>query len=102
MTDSTPTSILDDFVRELDGRAKGRIRGTARVEIVGEGSVMLDETGARAGEGEADVALIAKAEVFRGILDGTQNPIMAVMGRKLKVEGNPQRALKVSDILTGA
>jgi len=39
--------------------------------------------------------------VFRNILSGEQNPVMAFMSGKLKVEGNTQRALKVSSILTG-
>ena len=34
------------------------------------------------------------------ILDGSQNPAMAFMTGKLKVEGSSMRALKVSDILT--
>jgi len=47
------------------------------------------------------VALIASDAVFRAILSGDQNPVMAVMGGKLKVEGSAQRALKVSGILVG-
>jgi putative sterol carrier protein len=46
------------------------------------------------------VVLSASDEVFRNILSGAQNPIMAYMSGKLKVEGNVQRALKVSAILT--
>ena len=62
---------------------------------------MLSDEGARAGVEEADVVLMASDAVFRDILSGDQNPVMAFMSGKLKVEGNPQRALKVSAILTG-
>ena len=53
------------------------------------------------GNGTADVVLSARDEVFRAILSGDQNPVMAYMSGKLRVEGNVQRALKVSGILTG-
>ena len=55
----------------------------------------------RAAFGPADVVLKAPDKVFRAIMAGTQNPVMAVMSGKLKVEGSPQRALKVGTILTG-
>lgn len=94
-------SLIELYVEELDPKAKGAIRGTAKLVIAGEGTVMLDETGAREGDEEADVVLIASDAVFRNILSGDQNPVMAFMSGKLKVEGNTQRALKVSAILTG-
>ena len=95
------SEIIQSYVETLDPKAKGTIRGTAKLVIEGEGSVMLDETGARAGDEEADVVLMASDAVFRNILSGEQNPVMAYMSGKLKVEGNAQRALKVSGILTG-
>lgn len=95
------STVISAYVEELDPKAKGTIRGTAKLVIIGEGSVMLDETGAREGDEEADVVLSASDEVFRNILSGDQNPVMAFMSGKLKVEGNTQRALKVSSILTG-
>ncbi|MBE0453293.1 SCP2 sterol-binding domain-containing protein [Roseovarius autotrophicus] len=95
------TSIIDDYVTRLTPLARGRIRGRARLAITDHGSVMLSETGAEAGDGPADVVLSARDEVFRAILSGEQNPVMAYMTGKLKVEGNVQRALKVSSILTG-
>lgn len=93
--------IIENYVTTLTPKARGAIRGTAKLVITGEGAVMLDETGARAGDGDADVTLIASDAVFRNILSGEQNPVMAFMSGKLKVEGNTQRALKVSSILTG-
>lgn len=93
--------VVDAYIKELTPKVKGTIRGTAKLDISGEGTVMLDEHGARAGDEEADVVLMASDEVFRNILSGDQNPVMAFMSGKLKVEGNPQRALKVSAILTG-
>ena len=92
--------ILDEFVTTLQPRAAGVIKGTARLDIAGEGSVYLDDTGATLSDAEADVVLIASEKVFRNILSGDQNPVTAYMGGKLKVEGNAMRALKVSELLT--
>lgn len=94
------SDLIEEYIRTLTPKAKGRIKGSARLAIEGHGSVMLSETGAQAGDGSADVVLSASDEVFRNILSGEQNPIMAYMSGKLKVEGNVQRALKVSAILT--
>ncbi|SLN63160.1 SCP-2 sterol transfer family protein [Roseovarius gaetbuli] len=93
-------SVINDYIANLTPKAKGQIRGTAKLEITDHGSVMLDETGASVGNDPADVVLSASDEVFRNILSGAQNPITAYMSGKLKVEGNVQRALKVSAILT--
>ena len=94
------STVIERYIDTLAPKARGAIRGTAKLVITGEGAVMLDETGARAGDETADVTLIASDAVFRDILSGDQNPVMAFMSGKLKVEGNTQRALKVSSILT--
>lgn len=93
------SQIVEDFVTHLSPKVAGRLQGTAKLVITGEGSVMMDETGARAGEGDADVTLAASEAVFRAIMDGSQNPMMAFMSGKLKVDGSNMRALKVSEIL---
>ena len=94
------SAIVDEFVNQLDAKVKGILRGTAKLVIKDEGSVFLSDTGATAEDKDADVTMIATDTVFRNILNGDQNPAMAVMSGKLKVDGNPMRALKVSDILT--
>ena len=94
------SDIIDQYVTNLTPKVQGVIQGTAKLVITGEGSVMLDEIGARASDEAADVVLIASDDVFRAILSGDQNPVMAFMSGKLKVEGSTTRALKVSAILT--
>jgi putative sterol carrier protein len=93
-------AILEEFTATLHDKAKGAIKGTAKLIIGDHGTVMLSEEGAVAGDAPADVTLKASPETFRAILGGTQNPITAVMSGKLKVDGNQMRALKVSEILT--
>ncbi|WP_420862854.1 SCP2 sterol-binding domain-containing protein [Algirhabdus cladophorae] len=92
--------ILTEFVETLHPKAAGIIKGTARLDITGEGSVFLDDTGASLSDAEADVALKASEAVFRAILSGDQNPMTAYMTGKLKVDGNAMRALKISELLT--
>jgi len=93
-------SVVAQFIENLSPKVKDPLQGTAKLIIEDHGSVMLDDTGARAGDGDADVTLIAPEAVFRAILDGSQNPAMAFMTGKLKVKGSSMRALKVSEILT--
>ncbi len=93
-------TVLEEFVTTLHPKAQGQIKGTAKLVIEDQGVVMLTEDGAEAADGVADVTLKASETIFRAILNGSQNPIMAVMSGKLKVDGNQMRALKVSEILT--
>ncbi len=95
-------AVLDEFIAFLGPRVAGQLQGTAKLVITGEGAVLLDADGARAGDtaAEADVTLAASEQVFRAILSGDQNPATAYMTGKLRVDGSLQRALKVSAILT--
>lgn len=95
------SDVISEYVDWLQPRAAGHIRGIAKLVITGEGSVLLDVSGARAGDADADVTLEACDAVFRDILSGAQNPVKAFMSGKLKVQGNTRRALKVSAILAG-
>ena len=91
---------LDTLTALLNDKAKGAIKGTAKLVITDQGTVILSEDGAVQSDADADVTLKATEAVFRAILRGEQNPITAVMTGKLKVDGNQMRALKVSEILT--
>lgn len=73
--------------------------GVAKFIIPGEGTIMLDAQGVRAGDEEADVTLTAEAEVFQGILNGEVNPTMAFMTGKLKVDGSMGLAMKLGGVL---
>jgi putative sterol carrier protein len=94
------SAVLDEFIMFLGPRVEGQLQGTAKLVIKDEGALMLDQRGARASDGAADVTLTASEQVFRSILSGEQNPAAAYMTGKLKVDGSLQRALKVSAILT--
>ena len=93
------SDLIAEYVARLAPKAVGALRGTAKLVVEGEGSVMLDAPGAHEGDGPADVTLTATDTVFRAILSGDQSPVTAFMSGKLKVDGGTQRALKVSAIL---
>ncbi len=73
--------------------------GVAMFVIPGEGSIVIDADGVRAGDVPADVTLTASAEVFRAILDGEMNPTMAFMTGKLTVDGDMGMAMKLGSVL---
>ena len=94
------TATVEEYLSILNEKAAGHLRGTARIVFDGLGSFNLDENGARVGDDPADITLTAKPEVFEAIFDGKQNPMMAFMSGKLKVDGSNMRAIKVGEILT--
>ncbi|APX11889.1 SCP2 sterol-binding domain-containing protein [Tateyamaria omphalii] len=73
--------------------------GTAKFDIEGEGAIMMDASGARAGDEAADVTLSADADTFRSILEGDTNPTAAFMTGKLKVDGDMGMAMKLASVL---
>ncbi|WP_299042846.1 SCP2 sterol-binding domain-containing protein [uncultured Tateyamaria sp.] len=73
--------------------------GTAKFDIEGEGAIMMDASGARAGDEPADVTLSADADTFRSILEGDTNPTAAFMTGKLKVDGDMGMAMKLASVL---
>lgn len=73
--------------------------GTAKFVIAGEGAVMIDADGARAGDDTSDVTLSADADTFRAILDGDLDPTGAFMSGKLSVDGDMGLALKLGSVL---
>ena len=89
-----------DMCTLITARAKNRIRGSVRLEMPDLGTFYVDESGAIESDRAADITLTANAQVFHAIAMGEQNPAKAFMTRKLKVDGNPMRALKIGEILS--
>ena len=73
--------------------------GVAKFVIPGEGAVMIDESGVRAGDDPADVTMTADTDVFRAILDGSMNATMAFMTGKLTIDGSMGLAMKLGSAL---
>jgi putative sterol carrier protein len=93
------SEMIEAAVKALAAKVSGGFDGVAKFVIPGEGAIMLDASGVRAGDEEADVTLTADADVFRSILDGDINPTMAFMTGKLKVDGSMGMAMKLGSVL---
>lgn len=94
------SDILDHAIKALSEKLGNGYDGTAKFQIEGEGSIMVDADGVREGDDEADVTMIASVDTFRGILDGSVNPTMAFMSGNLKIEGSMGAAMKLGSALS--
>ena len=93
------SEMIEAAVKALSAKVSGSFDGVAKFVIPGEGAIMLDASGVRAGDEEAEVTLTAEADVFRAILGGEINPTMAFMTGKLSVDGNMGLAMKLGSVL---
>lgn len=93
------SEMIDAAVQALNAKLSGGFDGVAKFVIPGEGAIMLDADGVRAGDEEAEVTLTADADVFRAILEGDLNATSAFMQGKLKVDGSMGMAMKIGSVL---
>jgi putative sterol carrier protein len=93
------SEMIDAAVQALNAKLSGGFDGVAKFVIPGEGAIMMDAEGVRAGDEEADVTLTAEADVFRAILEGDLNATSAFMQGKLKVDGSMGMAMKIGSVL---
>lgn len=93
------SETIDAAVAALNDKMSGGFDGTAKFVIEGEGAIMVDESGARAGDEAADVTMTADTETFQAILSGDLDPTAAFMGGRLKVDGDMSAALRLGGAL---
>ncbi len=95
------SEVITEAVAALNAKMGGAgFDGMAKFDIEGEGAILIDADGARAGDDDADVTLSASAATFKAILDGDQNPTAAFMTGKLKVDGDMGLAMKLAGVLS--
>lgn len=95
------SDVIDAAVAALNEKMNGAsFDGTAKFVIEGEGAVMVDATGAHAGDEEADVTLTASAETFEAMMSGDMNPTSAFMSGKLAVDGDMGMAMQLGSVLS--
>lgn len=90
------TRAVEALTEKMDNEG---FEGSAKFVIADEGALMIDESGVRAGDEDADVTLTADAETFQQILDGDLDPTGAFMSGKLSVEGDMGLAMKLGSAL---
>ncbi len=94
------SDLIEKAVSALSERMDGDFNGSAKFVISGEGAIMIDDAGVRAGDDDADVTLTADAETFQSILEGDLNPTAAFMTGKLTVDGDMGLAMQLGAVLS--
>ncbi len=72
------STILEKAVEALSSRVSS-FDGSAKFVIEGEGAIILDNAGVRAGDEDTEVTLTASVDTFEGMMSGDVNPTMALM-----------------------
>jgi putative sterol carrier protein len=93
------SEVIDAAVAALSAKMDGGFDGTAKFVVEGEGAIIIDGDGVRAGDDDADVTLTADADTFKEILAGEVNPTSAFMTGKLSVDGDMGMAMKLGSVL---
>ena len=93
------SKVIDTAVALLATRLAGGFDGVAKFVIPGEGAIMVDGAGVRAGDEDADVTLTAEVEVFQQLMAGDLSAASAFMTGKLSVDGSMGLAMKLGQVL---
>lgn len=95
---------MSDVIEKAVAALKEKMGGggfdaVAKFVIEGEGAVMVDQSGVREGDDEADVTLTASADTFQSIVSGDLNPTSAFMTGKLSIDGDMGAAMRLGSAL---
>lgn len=93
------SDVVNAAVAALSGKLSGGLPGTAKFVISGEGALMVDASGVRAGDEDADVTITADRETFEGLMSGDVNPTAAFMQGKLAIDGDMGLAMQLGAAL---
>ncbi|WP_298494022.1 SCP2 sterol-binding domain-containing protein [uncultured Maritimibacter sp.] len=94
------SEVIDAAVAALNAKLEGEgFDGTAKFVIEGEGAVVVDGTGAHAGDEDTDVTLTASQDTFESMMAGDLNPTAAFMSGKLTIDGDMGAAMKLGALL---
>lgn len=94
------SDVVSAAVEALNAKLGGDgFDATAKFEISGEGAVIIDADGARAGDDDATVTLTADQDTFQAILDGDLNATAAFMSGKLSIDGDMGAAMRLASVL---
>ena len=93
------SDVIQSAVEALNAKLGGAsFEGSAKFVIEGEGSVVVDGSGARASDEDAAVTLTASAETFQDMMSGDLNPTAAFMSGKLKLKGDMGLAMRIGSL----
>lgn len=93
---------VTEQIRQKMAQAAG-LQARVKFDFGDEGRVFVDTTQnpplVSHDDAEADTTLICSLDTFQGFLSGTQDPNIAFMMGKLKVQGSMGLAMKLNAIL---
>ena len=95
---------IDIIVEELSKQAENVSPLGAKLKfLLDDEPVMIDGTGDKnvvsTDNGEADTVIITSKETLAKLRSGDLNPMMAVMGGKVKIKGDMGLAMKLQSLL---
>ncbi|MEO1139212.1 MAG: SCP2 sterol-binding domain-containing protein [Pseudomonadota bacterium] len=93
------SDVINTAVAALQAKMDSGFDGSAKFVIEGEGAIVIDGDGVRAGDDETEVTLTADTDTFQSILDGDLDPTAAFMSGKLAVDGDMGTAMKLGSVL---
>jgi putative sterol carrier protein len=94
------SQVIEKAVAALSAKFTSGFDGIAKFVVAGEGAIMVDANGVRAGDDVADVTLTASAEVFEAILTGEMGATGAYMSGKLQIDGSLPMAMQLGAALS--
>ncbi len=92
--------VIDAAVAALNEKIDGGFDGKAKFVIENEGSVIVDQSGARAADEEAEVTLTADTDTFQSMISGDLDPTAAFMSGRLSVDGDMGMAMRLGSLLS--
>lgn len=94
------SDVIDGAVKALKEKlGDGGFDASVKFKINGEGAIIVDSDGVRAGDDDAECTLTADADTFEAIMDGSLNPTAAFMTGKLSLDGDMGIAMKLGALL---
>ena len=95
------TDIMVHAVEAIEKKLEGTVfDGSAKFEIEGQGSVIIDASGVRVSDDETEVTLSANLETFQEILEGDLDSTAAFMTGRLKLDGDMSTAMRLASVLS--
>ena len=95
------TEIIENAMEALKEKMlENSFDGSAKFEIEGEGSIVINESKVYASDEETDVTLKASVEIFQEIFNGELDPTAAFMTGKLKIDGDMGTAMRLANVFS--
>lgn len=92
-------NVIEGAVAALSNKVGDGFDGSAKFQIEGEGSIVVDGAGVRESDDDTDVTLTADRETFEAMIDGELDPSSAFMTGRLKIDGDMGAAMKLGAAL---